>query len=30
MIEDPTTKIGRPFQIYIGAPKTDYTPLEQR
>jgi len=30
MIEDPTTKIGRPFQIYIGAPKTDYVPIEQR
>ena len=30
MIQDPTTKIGRPFQIYIGAPKTDYVPIEQR
>jgi citrate synthase len=30
MIEDPSTKIGRPFQIYIGAPKTDYVPLGQR
>jgi citrate synthase len=30
MIQDPTTKIGRPFQIYIGAPKTNYIPIEQR
>ncbi len=30
MIEDPTTKIGRPFQIYIGATKQDYVPIEQR
>ena len=30
MIEDPTTKIGRPFQVYIGAPKNDYIPVEQR
>jgi len=30
MIEDPTTKIGRPFQIYTGAPKIDYIPVEKR
>ncbi len=30
MIQDPTTKIGRPFQIYIGAPKTDYIAIESR
>jgi citrate synthase len=30
MIQDPTTKIGRPFQIYIGQPKTDYVPIEKR
>lgn len=30
MIEDPTTKIGRPFQIYTGATKHDYIPIEQR
>ena len=30
MIQDPTTKIGRPFQIYTGAPKTDYVPIEKR
>lgn len=30
MIEDPTTKIGRPRQIYIGAAHRPYVPLEQR
>jgi len=30
MIQDPTSKIGRPFQIYIGEPKTDYVPIKQR
>ena len=30
MIQDPTTKIGRPFQIYTGAPKIDYVPIEKR
>ena len=30
MIEDPTTKIGRPRQIYTGPIATDYVPLEQR
>ena len=30
MIEDPTTRIGRPFQIYTGPTKHDYVPLEQR
>ena len=30
MIEDPTTKIGRPFQIYTGLTKHDYVPIEQR
>ncbi len=30
MIEDSTTKIGRPFQIYIGSPKRDYVPIDQR
>ena len=30
MIQDPTTKIGRPMQIYTGAPKTDYVPIEKR
>ncbi|MGL5861941.1 MAG: citrate synthase [Phycicoccus sp.] len=30
MIEDPTTKIGRPRQVYVGAPQRDYTPLGSR
>ena len=30
MLEDPTTKIGRPRQIYTGPVETQYTPLEQR
>ncbi|MBF0504473.1 MAG: citrate synthase [Candidatus Omnitrophica bacterium] len=30
MIQDPTNKIGRPFQIYVGAKMTDYVQLEQR
>jgi len=30
MIQDPTTKIGRPMQIYTGATKTDYVPIEKR
>lgn len=30
MIEDPTTKIGRPFQIYTGKTAHDYVPIEQR
>ncbi len=30
MIEDPTTKIGRPFQIYTGATTRDYVPIDQR
>jgi citrate synthase len=30
MIEDPTTKIGRPRQVYIGATERDYVPLAQR
>ena len=30
MIEDPTTKIGRPRQIYVGATERDYVPLESR
>jgi citrate synthase len=30
MISDPTTKIGRPRQIYTGATERDYVPLEQR
>lgn len=30
MIQDPTTKIGRPFQIYTGQTLRDYVPIEQR
>ncbi|MHB0929048.1 MAG: citrate synthase [Candidatus Nanopelagicales bacterium] len=30
MIEDPTTKIGRPRQVYIGVPERDYVPVGQR
>jgi citrate synthase len=30
MIEDPTTKIGRPRQVYTGEPVRDYVPLTQR
>jgi citrate synthase len=30
MIQDPDFKIGRPRQLYVGAPKRDYVPLSQR
>jgi citrate synthase len=30
MIEDPSQKIGRPRQLYIGAPQRDYVPLARR
>jgi citrate synthase len=30
MIEDPTTKIGRPRQIYTGPTVSPYVPIEQR
>jgi len=30
MIEDPTTKIGRPRQVYVGEPQRDYIPLDAR
>jgi citrate synthase len=30
MLEDPSTKIGRPRQIYTGPVETEYTPLDQR
>ena len=30
MIEDPATKIGRPRQVYIGAPERPYVPISQR
>jgi citrate synthase len=30
MIEDPMTKIGRPRQVYVGAPQRPYVPIGQR
>ena len=30
MIEDPSQKIGRPRQLYTGAPKRDYVPSHMR
>jgi citrate synthase len=30
MIEDPTTKIGRPFQVYTGPTEQNYVPIENR
>jgi citrate synthase len=30
MIEDPSQKIGRPRQLYVGEPKRDYVPAAQR
>ena len=30
MIEDPTTKIGRPRQVYIGESERDYVPVADR
>jgi len=30
MINDSSTKIGRPRQLYVGAPQRDYVPMEQR
>jgi citrate synthase len=30
MIEDPTTKIGRPRQVYVGEPQRSYLPIESR
>jgi citrate synthase len=30
MTTDPTQRIGRPRQIYTGAPKRDYAPISQR
>jgi citrate synthase len=30
MIGDPTQKIGRPRQLYVGAPKRDYVEVENR
>ena len=30
MVEDPSQKIGRPRQLYTGAPRRDYVPLAKR
>jgi citrate synthase len=30
MIEDPSQKIGRPRQLYTGAPPRDYAPVGER
>jgi citrate synthase len=30
MIADPDQKIGRPRQLYTGAPQRDYVPVDQR
>ncbi|MDD9841250.1 MAG: citrate synthase [Alphaproteobacteria bacterium] len=30
MIEDPSQRIGRPRQLYVGATQRDYTPLDKR
>jgi citrate synthase len=30
MIEDPTQKIGRPRQLYLGEDVRDYIPLDKR
>jgi citrate synthase len=30
MIDDPETKIGRPRQVYVGAPERPYVPVEAR
>ena len=30
MIEDPMQRIGRPRQVYVGAPQRDFVPLDKR
>ena len=30
MIEDPSQKIGRPRQLYVGSPRRDYVPADKR
>jgi citrate synthase len=30
MIEDPSTKLGRPRQVYVGAPRRAYVPIDAR
>jgi citrate synthase len=30
MVEDPSQRIGRPRQIYVGAPQRDFVPMSGR
>jgi citrate synthase len=30
MMEDPSQKIGRPRQLYVGPTERDYVPIEKR
>ena len=30
MIEDPSQRIGRPRQLYVGSPERDYVPMNER
>ena len=30
MMQDPSQKIGRPRQLYIGEPKRDFVPMDRR
>ena len=30
MVEDPSQRIGRPRQLYTGAPRRDYLPMSRR
>jgi citrate synthase len=30
MIADPDQKIGRPRQLYVGEPRREYVPVDQR
>jgi citrate synthase len=30
MTEDPDTRIGRPRQVYVGAPQRDYVAVHER
>jgi len=30
MVEDPSQRIGRPRQLYVGAARRDYVPLSKR
>jgi citrate synthase len=30
MHQNPATKICRPRQVYVGAPKRDFVPIEKR